>query len=282
MKIPFRKRMKIMSRAMRMELREHKSSFVVYMVLRALVILTMILQFFNKNYENVFLCGLTLLLLIVPSFIQVRMKIELPTALEITILVFIFAAEILGEIQSYYIRVPVWDTVLHTINGFLMAAIGFALVDILNRSKKVTFQLSPLFVSIVAFCFSMTIGVIWEFFEFGVDRVLKKDMQKDTWINEISTVSFDTGSGSGVTTISPIEKVSINDGEVVLNGYLDIGLYDTMEDLFVTFVGAISFNLFAAIYNKKHKGFIFYLLIDTEEHKKRMEEQYHEKESYHD
>ena len=160
MKIPFRKRMKIMSRAMRMELREHKSSFVVYMVLRALVILTMILQFFNKNYENVFLCGLTLLLLIVPSFIQVRMKIELPTALEITILVFIFAAEILGEIQSYYIRVPVWDTVLHTINGFLMAAIGFALVDILNRSKKVTFQLSPLFVSIVAFCFSMTIGVI--------------------------------------------------------------------------------------------------------------------------
>ena len=136
---------------MRMELREHKSSFVVYMVLRALVILTMILQFFNKNYENVFLCGLTLLLLIVPSFIQVRMKIELPTALEITILVFIFAAEILGEIQSYYIRVPVWDTVLHTINGFLMAAIGFALVDILNRSKKVTFQLSPLFVSIVAF-----------------------------------------------------------------------------------------------------------------------------------
>ena len=138
-------------------LREHKSSFIVYMTLRILVILMMILQFFNKNYENVFLCILTLLLLIVPSLIQINLKIELPTALEITILIFIFAAEILGEIQSYYIKVPSWDTALHTINGFLMAAIGFALVDILNQSKKVSMKLSPLFVAIVAFCFSMTI-----------------------------------------------------------------------------------------------------------------------------
>ena len=103
-----------MKRAIHMEIREHKSSFVVYMVLRIMVILMMILQIFNKNYENVFLCILTLLLFIVPSFIQVNLKIELPTALEITILVFIFAAEILGEIQAYYIKFPFWDTVLHT------------------------------------------------------------------------------------------------------------------------------------------------------------------------
>ena len=70
-----------MKRAIHMEIREHKSSFVVYMVLRIMVILMMILQIFNKNYENVFLCILTLLLFIVPSFIQVNLKIELPTAL---------------------------------------------------------------------------------------------------------------------------------------------------------------------------------------------------------
>ena len=78
---------------------------------------------------------------------------------------------------------------------------------------------------------------------------MKKDMQKDTWVSEISTVSLEAGSDSRVTTISQIEKVTINDGEAVLNGYLDIGLYDTMEDLFVTFVGEVSFNLFAAIYS---------------------------------
>ena len=134
MKLKLKKRMKVMKKALHMELREHKSSFIVYVVLRLLVILMMILQIFNRNYENVFLCILTLILLIIPSFIQINLKIELPTALEITILLFIFAAEILGEIQAYYLKFPFWDTVLHTVNGFLMAAIGFALVDILNRS----------------------------------------------------------------------------------------------------------------------------------------------------
>lgn len=101
-----KKRLKVMGKAMHMELREHRSSFMVYMILRVLVILMMILQFFNRNYENVFLCILTLFLLIVPSFIQINLKIELPTALEIIILLFIFAAEILGEIQAYYIKFP--------------------------------------------------------------------------------------------------------------------------------------------------------------------------------
>ena len=134
-----KKKFRVMKKALHMELREHKSSFIVYVVLRVLVILMMILQIFNRNYENVFLCALTLILLVIPSFIQVRLKIELPTALEIIILFFIFAAEILGEIQSYYIRFPFWDTVLHTMNGFLAAAIGFALVDILNRWLRFVF-----------------------------------------------------------------------------------------------------------------------------------------------
>ncbi len=83
-------------RALAMELREHKSSFLVYTILRALVILCIVLQMFNENYENVFLCFLTLILLVIPSLIQVNFKIELPTTLEIIILLFIFAAEILG------------------------------------------------------------------------------------------------------------------------------------------------------------------------------------------
>ena len=164
-----RKKLRTMGKALKMEREEHRSSFIVYVTLRLLVIAVMILQIFNRNFENVFLCVLTLLLLIVPSFLQVNLKIELPTGLEIILLIFIFAAEILGETQEYYIKFPMWDTILHTLNGFLMAAIGFSLVDILNRNEKFSFKLSPVFMAIVAFCFSMTIGVIWEFFEFGMD-----------------------------------------------------------------------------------------------------------------
>lgn len=245
-----KKRLRVMKRALYMELREHRSSFIVYAVLRMLVILMMVLQIFNRNYENVFLCILTLLLLVVPSFIQVRLKVELPTPLEITILVFIFAAEILGEIQSYYIRFPFWDTVLHTLNGFLMAAIGFALVDILNRSKKVSVQLSPAYMAVVAFCFSMTIGVIWEFFEFSMDMFFGLDMQKDTIVNSIHSVMLDATNSNIPVGITGIEDVVVNGKNLGLGGYLDIGLIDTMKDLLVNFAGAVVFSIVGYFYVK--------------------------------
>lgn len=238
-----------------MELREHRSSFIVYMVLRALVILCMVLQIMNHNYENVFLCILTLILLVMPSVIQLNLKIELPTTLEIIILLFIFSAEILGEIQEYYIKIPDWDTILHTMNGFLMAAIGFSLVDILNREEKMKFKLSPVFMSIVAFCFSMTVGVIWEFFEYGMDRFLGFDMQKDTILHGISSVMLDPAGGNRAVSIRNITDVVVNGQNLGLGGYLDVGLFDTMADLWVNFLGAVVFSIIGYFYIKyKGKG----------------------------
>ena len=237
-----------MGKALSMEIREHRSSFLVYVVLRALVILVMILQIFNRNYENVFLCALTLLLLIVPSFLQVNLKIELPTGLEIILLFFVFAAEILGEIEAYYIRFPFWDTMQHTLNGFLMAAIGFSLVDILNRNERFKFELSPFFVAIVAFCFSMTIGVLWEFFECAMDLFFGQDMQKDTIVHAFSSVMLDPEGANHPIRVSGIYDVAVNGQSLGLGGYLDIGLLDTMKDLFVNFVGAVIFSAVGYVY----------------------------------
>lgn len=250
-------RIKSMKKALSMELREHKSSAIVYFTLRFFVIVVMILQAFNRNYENVFLCILTLILLVMPSFIQVTFKIELPTTLEIIILIFIFAAEILGEISSFYLVFPFWDTVLHTMNGFLAAAIGFSLVDLLNRSEKVKFELSPFFLALVAFCFSMTIGVVWEFFEFGMDQIAGFDMQKDTIIHTIRSVSLDPTQSNTVISITGIDQVTVNGEDLGLGGYLDIGLIDTMNDLLVNFIGAVIFSVIGYIYVKKRgKGTI--------------------------
>lgn len=275
-----------MWKALRMELREHKSSFMVYFILRLLVIVVMILQIFNKNYENVFLCILTLLLLVIPSLVQVTMKIELPTTLEIIILVFIFAAEILGEIREFYIVFPFWDSVLHTLNGFLAAAIGFSLVDLLNRSEKMVFKLSPLFTAIVAFCFSMTIGVIWEFFEFGMDQILGFDMQKDTIIHTVRSVMLDPAGGNNVAVIDNIKNVAVNGRDLGLGGYLDIGLIDTMKDLMVNFVGAVVFSVIGFFYVKNRgKGKVarrfiprkkkeerdFLKIVEAEEEKENLE-----------
>lgn len=241
-----------LKKQMKEERESNKKSFAVYIILRFLVILMMILQFLNKNYENVFLCLLTLLLFIIPSFLQVEFKIELPTALEIIILLFIFSAEILGEIRSFYIRIPYWDTILHTMNGFLAAAIGFSLVDLLNEheTKHMTFKLSPLFMALVAFCFSMTIGVMWEFFEFFMDTFAGLDMQKDTIIHSITSVMLDPTRNNIPITIPNIQDVVIHGNTLGLGGYLDIGLIDTIEDLFVNFIGASIFSIIGYFYVK--------------------------------
>lgn len=241
---------KRINKALKMELREHKSSFKVYTVLRIIVICIMIFQFYSKNFESGFLCILTLILLMMPSLIQVTLKIEFPIVLEITLLLFIFAAEILGEIHAFYVIFPFWDTVLHTLNGFLMAAIGLSLVNLLNKSDKLTFSLSPLFTAIVAFCFSMTIGVIWEMFEFGMDQIFMLDMQKDTVIHQISSVLLDPKGGNTPYKIVGIKEVLVNGTELGTGGYMDIGLIDTMYDLIVNFIGAAIFSVIGYYYVK--------------------------------
>lgn len=227
----------------------------VYIALRLMVIAVLVAQVFKRNFENVFLCGLTLLLLLVPTFIERKIHVDLPDTLEIIIMLFIFAAEILGEIQAYYITFPYWDTMLHTINGFLCAAIGFALVDILNRSERFSIQLSPLFLAITAFCFSMTIGVLWEFFECAMDQFFLLDMQKDTVVTVISSVMLDPAGGNHPTAIRNITDVIVvtADGTqhaLGLGGYLDIGILDTMKDLFVNFIGAVVFSIIGYFYVK--------------------------------
>ena len=234
---------KAFQEAMARELREHKSSFIVFSILRILVLVVLVRQIMLANYEGAFFCILTLLLLYVPSWIQVKLRIELPPPLEITIFCFIFAAEILGEVNAFYVVIPGWDTMLLTINGFLAAAVGFSMVMLLNDDDRITFHLSPAFLALVAFCFSMTIGVLWEFFEFGMDFFLGTDMQKDTVIHAIHSVSLDPTLSNKVVTIPDIQDVVINGESLGLGGYLDIGIIDTMKDLFVNFIGAVVFSL---------------------------------------
>ena len=223
-------RMKRLNKAMKMELREHRSSFLVYMILRVLVVVVLCVQIYERNFESVFLSVLTLLLLLIPSLVQVTFRIELPTVMEIIVLLFIFAAQILGEINGFYVIFPFWDTLLHTLNGFLAAAIGFSLVDILNKNEKLIFHLSAFFAVMVAFCFSMTIGVVWEIFEFGMDQICGFDMQKDTVVQWISSVHLDPTGGNTPTAIRNISEVYVNNEALDLGGYLDLGLYDTSKE----------------------------------------------------
>lgn len=249
------------TKAVQTELKENRRTFLVYSILRVLVILMMVLQLFNQNYENVFVCILTLILMVVPSVLQVTFRVEFPSTLEIIILLFIFSAEILGEIQSFYIHFPYWDTILHILNGFVCAALGMSLVEILNKDKRIPFQMSPFFLAVVSFCFSMTIGVLWEFFEFFMDQFFLLDMQKDTVINFISTTYLDPTKENVRVLFSDIQRVMVDEEVLAIEGYLDIGLIDTMEDLLVNFLGAFLFAILQYIYGKHGDKIIFRNLV---------------------
>ena len=244
-----RERRRIHTTSLRSSIREHKALFAVYVLLRLSVILILATQMNNWH-------------------------IDIPDTLEIIVLLFIYAAEILGELRAYYISIPFWDTMLHTITGFLAAAVGFSLCDIFNRNENIKFSLSPFFLAfVVAFCFSMTVAVCWEFFEFSADQLLGSDMQKDTIIHTINTVELDVTRTNRVVTIDDISEVYFQDGTALgLGGYLDIGLIDTMKDLFVNFVGALVFSFIGYFYTKNRgEGRFARLFIPTVKYKEAYE-----------
>lgn len=233
-------------------------AFWTYVILRGIVIIALVSSIIREEYESAAVCVFVLFIYLLPQFVEDRFNIDIPSVLEIVIFVFVFAAEILGELESYFIRYPYWDTILHTTSGFLFAAVGYSLVTLLNRSENIKVQLSPIYLAITAFCFSMTIGVLWEFIEFGMDRLFLLDMQKDTVLQQISSVSLDETSSNISITVSDISDMILvhSDGTeeaLGLGGYLDIGLYDTMGDFFVNFIGAVVFSVAAFFEERSDK-----------------------------
>ena len=241
-----------------------KATATVYFVLRFLVIVTLVLQLIKGNYENVFMCVLTLILFLIPIIIDRKLNIKLPNTLEIIIFLFIFSAEILGEVQNFYGIFKYWDSILHTINGFLCAAIGFSMIDILNRSTKFHKMLTPVFVALVAFCFSMTVGVLWEFIEYGMDKTFNTDMQKDRIVTTVSSTLLNEEGKNQEEVIKDIEKTIIygtlngkKSAITIDGGYLDIGINDTMKDLIVNFIGAVVFSIIGLLYIKNRDEYRF-------------------------
>jgi len=253
-----------MSKEVKTKKNKRKINLTVYLTLRFLVILSMIGQAFNGNWNNVMLCILTLILFTFPTLISKKYKIKLPKTFEIIVYLFIYSGEILGEIQNFYGVFVHWDTILHTINGFLCGAIGFSLVDILNNDNTFHIKMTPLFMALVAFSFSMTIGVLWEFGEFTVDNIFITDMQKDRIVKKISSVKINKENENIPVILEDIKKTEIkykDNQKIEIDGYLEIGLIDTMKDLFVNLLGAAVFSIIGYLYTKNRDKFKFIEMI---------------------
>lgn len=204
---------------------------------------------FINNYRIMFISTFTLFLFLLIDFIIKEFKLYGLFYLKLCIFVFLFCSEILGEALALYSSVSYWDNILHFLGGTICTYLGYLviskLITNLNKHISIVFML-------FVFCFSVTIGVFWEFVEYSFDKYLYGDMQKDKLISRFNTTYFD--SVDNVKRFDNIIRTDIytnNDVFSVENGYLDIGLSDTISDLFIDSLGALCASLVIGFYLTK-------------------------------
>lgn len=185
----------------------------------------------KADYVLMFIqCVLGIIAFFIPSIITKKFKIEIPSNMYIVYVVFLYAAIFLGEVGNFFYKVPHWDIILHTFSGAMLGALGFSVVNIFNKDENISVKLSPAFVALFAFEFAITLGVIWEIYEFTFDGLLGVNMQ----------------------------KFALEDGTQLIGR---AALADTMEDLIVDAVGAFTMAVVGYISLKYKKGWIEKLII---------------------
>lgn len=211
--------------------------------LSSFILLSIIREWSIHNYDGVYLCITSLILILLFCWVFKKIPFSISNTIQITIFSFIFCSSILGEVYHFYTKYPVWDILLHTASGFLCAGLGFSLFHLLNHSS-LKFSLSKISILLFSVCFSMTTSVLWEFFEYGQDKISFSDAQKDKLVIEISSVYLDEAKNSKPVIIKDIAKTILYDKndkilKIIPGGYLDIGINDTMKDLFANFIGSL-------------------------------------------
>lgn len=185
----------------------------------------------KTDYILMFLqCIVGVFAMLLPKFLHERISIRIPSGMMLLYAIFLYCSIYLGEVRSFYYHIPHWDTILHTFSGGMLGTLGFSLITILNGTEKVPVNLSPIFVVIFAFCFAVTLGTIWEFYEFFADGILGTNMQK-----------FATELGEQLVGRA--------------------ALMDTMKDLLVDSIGAFVAAMIGYISLKYKKGWVENFLL---------------------
>ena len=233
---------------------------IIYCLITVINFIFLIIQIKDSEWLYTSLCLITQLLITIPSIIEKKYKLIFSNIFKISIIILIFACTILGVINHFYIKYSHYDTIIHLLYGFLCAGIGFLIANLLNQNNK---NIAPIYYLIISFTFSIAAGVSWEFCEYGMDKFFLMDTQKDTNINEISSLKINDGKYKP-KIIKDIEYTIIynkdlfgNIQETRINGYLDIGINDTMKDLLSMRLGAFIFTTCAYLYLKEKRQFRF-------------------------
>ena len=228
-----------------------KIVFYLYTALRLFTIVLMVICAAKGYWLKSAQCFMALFFYWTPAIWERKHDTDFPPVFEVIILLFITAFFTVGEVFNFMGTVSWWDTMLHTLYGFIFTAFFFSFLEIYTKDKELKFKVSPFYSCCSAAGMTMLFGTFWEYFEFFADQVLKKDMQKDRLVDHFSTTFFDdTNVPVQINNITST-VINVKDGDpITLNGYLDIGILDTMKDSLVAFAGVVVFCIFLILFLK--------------------------------
>lgn len=149
---------------------------IITNIVRILIVLIAIFLISQKEFKNLGILAITMLLTFYDKIVEKVLKIKLEDKLKISLIIFIFAAQCLGTVLGFYGRFLWWDTMLHTISGVIFFFVGEAIIKQMSNEKGKG-ELNNIIIIAFAVCFSLSTGVIWEIFEFFVDSLLGQNMQ---------------------------------------------------------------------------------------------------------
>lgn len=240
--------------------RKNKFTTTLFLIMQGITLACLVRELIVGEWQEIGLCVLTMFLFCLPYLISIIFRVKIPAGLLTIVFLFIFSAEILGEFNDFYQLFPVWDIILHAISGFIAASVGFSLIALLNKKLDLK-QFSQTFLLVVPLCFSLAVGAVWEMLEYSCDTIFQTDTQKDTFVTEIRTVSLGPDRRNKVLKLPDIAETRLYDqsGREIarFDDYLDIGLHDTLEDMFVNFIGAIVFGVIEYLYLTKPRKYAF-------------------------
>ncbi len=209
--------------------------------IRLILFAEVLASIYEFNWMALFISFLALVLSFSPEFFRRRYQIVLPTFFQFFIIVFIFATLFLGESQSFYYKYWWWDSLLHLFSGVALGFTGFLIVHLLHKTGG--FNARPVLFAVLAFCFALAAGTLWEIFEYFSDRFLSLNMQKAKNLCEIGATYCDT----------------------------HLGVVDTMRDLILDTIGALYASVVGYLYLiRKTPSFFERLLSEFEDKNKHL------------
>ncbi len=229
-------------------------SFLVVMALFLVICFDFIIYFMIKKLTRSLILSLISAFVFTPMIVafEYYTGIKFGTPLLSMILFIILGGMILGPSLDFYFKFPHWDTLLHGLSGFVFACFGFAFAEKFIKSN----QSNAFYVYLIAgFLISISIAALWEMFEYMGTFFMGLDMQEDQVINSFNSYYF-SGSHSEVFTVDNITKTIIyygNNEYLIVDGYLDIGLYDTLNDILICLGGNVLF-LTTMLVDHNHNG----------------------------